>query len=104
MKELGNNLKRLFGLHDLTTREASKNLNISEQALSELQSGKRERPRFSTIQAIARFFEVPSDRLVDAPFEELLAVELADRERFKRVEAKKMEKKARSMGSSGSRA
>ncbi|SRR6266508_4593000 len=88
MVELGNNLRRLFGLHSLSTREASANLHISEQALSELQSGKRASPRFSTIHTIAQFFEVPSDRLANVPFEELLAHELADPARFQQVEAK----------------
>jgi transcriptional regulator with XRE-family HTH domain len=87
MEELGNNLRRLFGLHDLSTRHASANLHVSEQALSELQSGKRMSPRFTTISGIAHFFEVPSERLANAPFEELLAAELADPERFRRVEA-----------------
>jgi transcriptional regulator with XRE-family HTH domain len=88
MEQLGDNLKRLLGLHDLTARDASANLKISQQAISELQSGKRTSPRYRTMQTIAEFFEVPSDRLASSPFEELLAMELADPERYRRVEAK----------------
>ena len=88
MEELGNNLRRLFGLHDLSTRLASANLEISEQALSELQSGKRLSPRYTTMHSIANFFQVQSDRLASAPFEDLLANELASPERFRKVEAR----------------
>ncbi len=37
---------------------------------------------------VSGFFEVPADRLMSAPFEELLAGELSDRERFRRIEKK----------------
>jgi transcriptional regulator with XRE-family HTH domain len=86
--ELGNNLKRLLGLHDLTARQASMNLHITQQAISELQSGKRTSPRYRTIHSIGEFFEIPSDRLTVTPFADLLAAELSDAERYRRVEAK----------------
>jgi hypothetical protein len=37
---------------------------------------------------VSVFFEVPADRLMTAPFEELLTNELADRDRLRRVEEK----------------
>jgi transcriptional regulator with XRE-family HTH domain len=62
-------------------------LGISAQALSELQSGRRS-PSLTTAHAIALFFEVPLDRLLEADFSDLLSHELADPDRYQRVENK----------------
>jgi len=88
MSELPNNLRRLLGMHALTAAKASGLLGISQQALSELQLGKRESPRASTVKRLGEFFEVPYWKLQDTPFDELLAEELASPERFNAVEAK----------------
>lgn len=89
MDELANNLRRLLGLHAMrATRDSRLIDGLSPQALSELQSGTRN-PSLETVRKLATFFEIPIDRLLNASFEELLTTELADPERFRRVEAKK---------------
>jgi transcriptional regulator with XRE-family HTH domain len=80
------NLRRLLGLHRTSLVQASRALGITQQALSELQLGNR-LPRRSTLEKLSDLFGISIDRLLRAPFEELLADELADRERFHRVEA-----------------
>jgi transcriptional regulator with XRE-family HTH domain len=80
------NLPRLLGLHNLSAREASEHLNISQVALSAISTGKR-KPSLDTLMTLAGFFEVSADRLMTATFEDLLP-ELCDRERYARVEEK----------------
>jgi transcriptional regulator with XRE-family HTH domain len=98
--ELANNLRRLFGLHALRPTRDHHLLGLSPQALSELQSGSRT-PSLSTADRLAEFFEISFERLRKAPFEELLETEIADGDRFKRVEkkisatAKRLARKAR---------
>src|SRR4051812_10894751 len=85
---LADNLRRLIGLHAMkATRDSRLIDGLSPQALSELQSGTRS-PSLDTISKLASFFEVAIDRLLNAPFDELLANELADPARFSRVESK----------------
>jgi transcriptional regulator with XRE-family HTH domain len=86
--ELPNNLRRLLGLHDLTAAKASVLVGISQQALSELQAGRRANPRRQTLEKLASFFDVPRWKLEDVPFQQLLAEELASPERYLNVEAK----------------
>jgi transcriptional regulator with XRE-family HTH domain len=88
MSELPNNLRHLLGLHDLTASKASALLGLSQQALSELQAGRRENPRRQTVQKLATFFEVTGWKLEGMPFDQLLADELSDQERYLKVEAK----------------
>jgi transcriptional regulator with XRE-family HTH domain len=93
MDHLADNLRRLIGLHALKVSTQNQTgaaalIGVSAQALSELQSGTRQ-PSLRTVQRIAAFFEIPMDRIIEAPFEELLAHELTDPERFQRVEAKR---------------
>lgn len=86
---LANNLKRLLGLHGLrATRDSRMMGGLSPQLLSELQSGSRKQPSLSTVTAISEFFEISRDHLLDVPFDELLESDIADRERYQRVEAK----------------
>ena len=86
MDELANNVRRLLGLHALRATRDSRLINgLSPQALSEIQSGSRN-PALSTIRDLSQFFEIPTDRLLDASFEDLLAHQLADPARFRRVE------------------
>lgn len=87
MNELGNNLKRLLGLHALPARGFASLVPISSQAVSEIMGGKRG-ASLSTAQSIAAFFEIPLDRLLNTPFTELLPAEIADTERYDGVEAK----------------
>jgi transcriptional regulator with XRE-family HTH domain len=87
MSELPNNLRHLLGLHDLTAAKASGLIGISQQALSELQAGRRENPRRQTVDKLAAFFEVTRWKLEDMPFEQLLEDELSDSERYLKVEA-----------------
>jgi transcriptional regulator with XRE-family HTH domain len=88
MSELPNNLRRLLGLHALTAARASQLVGVSQQALSELQLGKRESPRRQTVERLATFFEVTRWKLEDMPFEQLLADELNNPERYLKVEEK----------------
>ena len=85
---LADNVRRLLGLHAMTIGLASEHIGVSPQALSEIQSGTRTQPSLRTVRALVDFFEVPTDRLLDARFGDLLQAELADRDRFDRVEAK----------------
>lgn len=55
--------------------------------ISKWGSGSRS-PSFLTALKVGEFFGVSADRLATAPFEDLLAHELADPERFKAVEAR----------------
>lgn len=80
------NLPRLLGIHNLSAREASELLNVSQVALSAISTGKR-KPSLETLMTLAGFFEVSADRLMTATFEDLLP-ELCDSERYARVEEK----------------
>jgi transcriptional regulator with XRE-family HTH domain len=69
------------------TRDSRLIDGLSPQALSELQTGTR-KPSLETVQKLATFFEVPIDRLLNTPFDELLDADLADGDRYWRVEEK----------------
>jgi transcriptional regulator with XRE-family HTH domain len=92
---LADNVRRLLGIHAMTISLGSQHIGVSPQALSEIQSGTRTQPSLTTVRALANFFEVPTDRLLDARFGDLLQAELADRDRFERVEAKLRDSGAR---------
>jgi transcriptional regulator with XRE-family HTH domain len=83
---LGENLKRILGLHALTAKDASTVLGLSVQALSELQKGKRTSPSLRTVGTIAGFFDIPIGHLLDMPTAELVATSLSDPERYIKVE------------------
>jgi transcriptional regulator with XRE-family HTH domain len=84
---LPDNLRRLLGLHAIPARGFAPLVSISSQTISELLSGRRS-ASIHTARALADFFEVSLDGLLDKPFEELLITELTDRARFLSVEAK----------------
>ena len=84
--KFADNLERLLGLHGLTSRQCSELVDVSESVLSKWHSGDRS-PSFRSALLIADFFGVPADRLARANFEDLLAHELANLERFREVEA-----------------
>jgi transcriptional regulator with XRE-family HTH domain len=85
MRAFPDNLRRLMGLHDVTARELSKILGLSEAAFSTWFTGTRE-PNFKTAMTISAFFEIPPDRLATAQFGELLND--LDAEWFDRVQVK----------------
>lgn len=86
---LANNLKRLLGLHGLRATRDSRMMGLSPQLLSELQSGSRKRhASLSTVTAISDFFEISRDHLLDSSFEDLLPAEIANVDRYRKVEAK----------------
>jgi len=90
MERFPDNIARLLGLHRLPANHAAAMMGdagISQSVMSKWQSGAR-RPSFSSALAVGDFFQVPADRLARASFEDLLANELADPERFRAVEAK----------------
>ena len=87
MEHFPDNITRILGLHDLSARRAGELVDISAQTLSEWKYRKRE-PSLGVLLRLAEFFEISADRLVSAPFQALLTQELADPERFDRVEQK----------------
>ena len=87
MEHFADNVTRILGLHDLSARRAGELVDVSAQTLSEWKYRKRE-PSLGILLRLAEFFEISADRLVNAPFQELLAHEIADAARFDRVEQK----------------
>jgi len=86
MEHFADNLYRVLGLHRLTAADATSLIDVSAQTLSEWKRGKS--PNLNTLLRVAEFFEIHGDRLVNAPFTELLTNELCDADRFERVEHK----------------
>jgi transcriptional regulator with XRE-family HTH domain len=86
MERFGDNLYRVMGLHRLTAADAKVFIDVSAQTLSEWKRGKS--PNLNTLLRVAEFFEIHGDRLINAPFTELLTNELCDPDRFERVEHK----------------
>jgi len=82
---MGENIRRLLGLHELSLAEAARLFALSPQAVSLLVNEKRDTSPAS-LERIAEVFEVSAERLREATFVELLGAELSDRERFLRVE------------------
>lgn len=78
-------LPRLMGLHNLSDTRAALLLDMSPQHLALLMNGKRN-PTYERLRAIGNLFGIQTDRLVDAPFEDLLQHEIADPRRFRETE------------------
>ena len=87
MERFPDNLNRLLGMHDLTSREAAEILGLSQSTLGKWHSRMR-RPSFAMALKVGEFFGIPADRLATAEFTDLLQHELADPERFQTVETK----------------
>jgi transcriptional regulator with XRE-family HTH domain len=87
VRTFGENLRRLLGLHDLRGREAARLIGVSPQSLSEWMRGHRQ-PNLQMLLRVSSFLEITGERLLQAPFRDLLARELSDASRFDRVEAK----------------
>jgi transcriptional regulator with XRE-family HTH domain len=74
-------------LHGLTQHFTAQLLGVSEGTMSAWMNGKSE-PSLGKAIDIADLFQISTDRLMGAHFVDLLQTELADPERFDRVEAR----------------
>ena len=81
------NFVRLLGLHRLSQHFTAQLLEVSEATMSAWMNGKSQ-PSLGKAIGIADLFQVSTDRLMGAEFTDLLANELADPDRFERVEAR----------------
>jgi transcriptional regulator with XRE-family HTH domain len=79
------NFIRLLGLHALTQHFTAQLLGVSAATISAWMNGKST-PSLAKAIDIADLFQISTDRLMGAEFSDLLARELADSERFERVE------------------
>jgi transcriptional regulator with XRE-family HTH domain len=79
------NFVRLLGLHGLSQHFTAQLLGVSEATMSAWMNGKST-PSLPKAIDIAELFQVSTDRLMGAEFSDLLANELADPDRFERVE------------------
>ena len=79
------NFVRLLGLHALTQNFAGRLLGVSGATMSSWMNG-RSTPSLAKAIQIAELFELSTDRLMGAEFSDLLERELADADRYRRVE------------------
>jgi transcriptional regulator with XRE-family HTH domain len=79
------NFVRLLGLHALSANFAAGLLGVSGATMSSWMNGKSS-PSLAKAITIAELFQLSTDRLMGAEFADLLTTELADRERYERVE------------------
>ena len=79
------NFVRLLGLHALSKNFAAELIGVSGATISSWMNGKSS-PSLAKAVAIAELFELSAQRLTGAAFADLLEHELANRERFDRVE------------------
>lgn len=79
------NFPRLLGLHGLTQNFAAELLGVSEATVSGWMSGKAT-PSLSKAIGISELFGITTDRLMGAKFVDLLGNELADADRYTKVE------------------
>jgi transcriptional regulator with XRE-family HTH domain len=87
-------LRRLMGLHNLSGTRAAPLLGMSPQHLALLMNGKRN-PTYERLRAIGDLFGIQTDRLVDAPWDDLLQHEIADPQRFHATEQRIQERQQR---------
>ncbi len=81
------NFVRLLGVHGLSQNFTAQLLGVSEASMSAWMNGKAT-PSLAKAIDIAELFQVSTDRLMGAEFADLLQHELADPDRFRRVEAR----------------
>jgi len=81
------NFIRLLGLHGLTQHFTAQLLGVSEATMSSWMNGKSQ-PSLAKAIDIADLFQISTDRLMGAEFADLLEHELADPERFEKVETR----------------
>ncbi len=65
---LGDNLRTLIDEQDMTQKEVARQLNIAPSTLGSYIQDKRE-PDFATLKALAEYFHVSIDYLMDYSFE-----------------------------------
>jgi transcriptional regulator with XRE-family HTH domain len=81
------NFTRLLGMHGLSQHFAAQLLGVSAATMSAWMNGKAT-PSLSRAIGIADLFGISTDRLMGAEFVDLLEHELADPERFEKVDAR----------------
>jgi transcriptional regulator with XRE-family HTH domain len=81
------NLRTLLGVHGLTARETARLTGVSVNALSSWMTGERD-PSLASMQKLAGFFEIDAFKLLGQYTGSFLHEELADLERWERVEQK----------------
>ncbi len=81
------NFVRLLGLHRLSQHYTAQLLGVSEATMSSWMNGKSQ-PSLNKAIAIAELFQISTDKLMGTRFVDLLPAELADPDRFERVEAR----------------
>lgn len=81
------NFIRLLGLHGLSQNFTAQLLGVSEATMSSWMNG-RSQPSLPKAIDIADLFQISTDRLMGAEFVDLLQHELADPQRYERVEAR----------------
>jgi transcriptional regulator with XRE-family HTH domain len=81
------NLRTLLGVHALTAKEAARLTGVSVNALSSWMTGGRD-PSLASMQKLAAFFEVDAFKLLGQYTGSFLLEELADLDRWQRVEDK----------------
>lgn len=79
------NFVRLLGLHGLTQHFTAQLIGVSEATMSSWMNGKST-PSLAKAIDIADLFQISTDRLMGAEFADLLANELANPERYDKVE------------------
>ena len=79
------NFVRLLGLHALSANFTANLLGVSGATVSAWSNG-HSSPSLAKAVMVGELFQVSTDRLLGAEFADLLADELADRERYERVE------------------
>ncbi len=87
LPRFSDNFGRLLGLHGLSAYFTAHILGISPATLSAWVNG-HSSPSLNKAIQVADLFQISTDRLMAAEFSDLLEHELADAERFKRVEAR----------------
>lgn len=81
------NLRTMLGVHALTAKEVSKLSGVSVNALSSWMTGERD-PSLTSMQKLAEFFEIDAFKLLGQYTGSFLYEELADPDRWQRVEEK----------------
>ncbi len=85
LRRFTDNFRRLLGLHGLSQHSTAELLGVSEATMSSWRNG-NSTPSLAKAIDIADLFQISTDRLMGAEFSDLLAHELADPERFDRVD------------------
>lgn len=81
----GSNFRRLLGLHGLSQNRAAGMLGVSSATMNAWLQGNAT-PSTPKLLVIREFFEVSGERLLADDFADLLAGEVGDPDRFRRVE------------------